>query len=236
MLGWIRYEEDGMPRIERRRYGDTAVLTARVPRGAGLRAAFAARRSASLLARQRVRLAAFPADFPYTDTFARRGIAASDVTRLNLECAPQIALLALRQSGAAAENANVALVSEKVCGELHSAAHLLARTVRYLTLRTPDGETLARALRLEYGVAAKVLREDNTVRADLALSFDTAVDGCVALGDERLEALYSAMLDGQRCTDAPLLAALLSAGALRAQDIRLERLILPETGKLSLTT
>ena len=227
MIGWIRYEEAGEVRIERRRYGDTAVLAVRVPRGTGLRALFAAHRSASLFARRRVRLAAFPADYPYTETFARRGIAASDVTYLNLACAPQIALSALRQCGTAAGNANVALMSEKVCGEVHSAAHSLARTVRYLTLRTPDAETLARTLRLEYGVAAKVLREDDAPRADLALSFDVAREGCLALGDVHLEASYSAALDGEICTDAPLLAALLSTGALRAQDIRLERLILP---------
>ena len=131
------------------------------------------------------------------------------------------------QSGAAAENANVALVSEKTCGEVHSAARSLACTVRYLTLRTPDGEALARALRREYGVAAKVLREDDALRADLALSFDATGEGCLALTDEHLEASYSAVLDGEICTDAPLLAALLSIGALRVQDIRLERLILP---------
>ena len=227
MIGWVQYGKAGQARAERRRYGDTAVLAVCVPRGTGLRALFAAHRTASLFARQRVRLAAFPTDYPYTNTFLRRGIASPDVTDLNLACAPQIALSALQQNGAAAENANVALVSEKACRELHTAAHSLARTVRYLTLRTPDAETLARALRLEYGVAAKVLREDDAVRADLALSFDAAGEGCIVLNDARLEASYSAVLDGEICTDVPLLAALLSVGALRAQDIRLERLILP---------
>ena len=228
MVGWIRYEETGAPRIERRRYGDTAVLAVRVPRGTGVRAFLAAHRLASLLARQRVRLAAFPADYTYTDIFLRRGVAPPDVTRLNIACAAQIALSALRQSGGSAENANVALVSEKACRALHDTAHSLARTVRYLTLRTPDAEALALALRREYGIAAKVLRENDAVRADLALSFDAVKDGCLALSDEHLEVSYSAVLDGRRCTDAPLLAALLSVGALRVQDIRLERLILPE--------
>ena len=228
MIGWIRYEEADAPRIERKRYGDTAaVLTVRVPRGTGLRALFAAHRSASLLAKQRVRLAAFPADYLYTDTFLRRGIAASNVTQLNLECAPQIALLALRQSGAAAENANVALVSEKARGELHSAAHSLARMVRYLTLRAPDADALAGALRREYGIAAKVLREGNAVRADLTLSFDVAGENCIVLADKHLDASYSVVFGEEICTDAPLLAALLAVGALRARDIRLERLILP---------
>lgn len=229
MIGWIRYEEAGQARIERRRLGDTAVLAVRVPRGTGLRALFAAHRAASLLARQRVRLAAFPTDYPYTNIFLRRGIAAPDVTLLNLACAPQIALLALRRGDAAAKNANVALVSKRVCRELHTAAHSLARTVRYLTLRTPDAEMLAHALRLEYGVAAKVLRESDAVRADLALSFDVAGKGCITLPDKHLEASYSVVLDGEICTDAPLLAALLSVGTLRAQDIRLERLIFPAT-------
>ena len=227
MIGWIRYEEAGVLRIERKRCGDAAVLTVRVLRGTGLRAWFAAHRTASLLARQRVRLTAFPANYPYTDTFLRRDIAASDVTHLNLACADQITLSALRQSGRATENANIALVSEKACIEVHGAAHSLARTVRYLTLRTPDGEALARALRREYGVAAKVLREDDALRADLALSFDATGEGCLALTDEHLEASYSAVLDGEICTDAPLLAALLSVSALCVQDIRLERLILP---------
>ena len=227
MIGWIRYEEADAQHAERRQYGTAAVLSVRVPRGTGLRALFAAYRSASLLTRQRVRLAAFPADYPYTDAFLRRGIASPDVTQLNLAGASQIALLALRQSGAAAENANVALVSEKVCGEVHSAARSLARAVRYLTLRTPDADALARVLRREYGVAAKVLHENDALRADLALSFDAAEEGCIALTDEYLEVSYSAMLGEEICTDTPLLAALLSVGALRAQDIRLERLILP---------
>lgn len=233
MIGWIRYEETGAPRIERKRYGGTAVLIMRVPRGTGLRALFAAHRSASFFARQRVRLAAFPVDYSHTGIFLRRGIASPDVTQLNLACAPQIAVLALRQSGAAADNANVALVSEKTCGELHSAAHSLARAVRYLTLWTPDGEALARALQQEYGIAAKVLREGDALRANLALSFDAAKKQCIALADECLKASYSALLDGQRCTDAPLLAALLAVGALRAQDIRLERLILPAAANFS---
>lgn len=227
MIGWVRYGKAGEVRIERRRYGDTAVLTACVPQGTGVRAFFAARRTASLLARQRVRTAAFPADYPYTDIFLRRGIALPDVTQLNVACAAQIALLALRQRGIAAGNATVALVSEKMCRALHDTAHSLARTVRYLTLRAPDAETFALALRREYGIAAKVLREDDAVHADLALSFDAVKDGCLALSDERLEASYSAVVDGERCTDASLLAALLSAGALQARDIRLERLILP---------
>ena len=234
MVGWIRYEETGAPRIERRRYGDTAVLAVRVPRGTGVRAFFAAHRLASLLARQRVRLAAFPMDYPYMDTFLRRSISVSNAMRLNLVCAPQIVLSALRQSGGSAENANVALVSEKACRALHDTAHSLARTVRYLTLRTPDAEALALALRREYGIAAKVLRENDAVRADLALSFDAAGEGCIALTDEHLETLYSAEIDREICTDAPLLAALLSVGALRVQDIRLERLILPEAANMIL--
>ena len=227
MLGWIRYGEAEVPRIERRRFGDAAVLAVCVPRCRGVRGVFAARRAASFLARQRVRLAVFPAHYPYTDIFRRGGIDAPDVTRLHLGCASQIALLALHRRGVAAENANIALVSEAVCGELHSAAYSLARAVRYLTLRTPDAEALARALRREYGVAAKVLRQNDAVRADFALSFDAAAEGCTALADERLEVSYRAVLGGEECTDAPLLAALLSAGALRARDIRAERLILP---------
>ena len=227
MIGWIRYEEAGAPRIERGRFGDTAVLSVRVPRRGGVRGMFTAYRTAFFLARRRVRLAAFPAGYPYTDIFLRNGIASPDVTRLNLACADQIALLALRQSGRAAENANVALLSRAPSGELHNAAHLLARTVRYLTLRTPDAETLARALRREYGVAAKVLRGDDAVRADFALSFDAAGKGCVALTDAHLEASYSAAFGEEICTDAPLLTALFSVGALRTQNLRLERLVLP---------
>lgn len=227
MIGWIRYGKAGEVRIERRRFGDTAVLIMWVPHCKGVRGMFAAHQAASLLAGQRVRLAAFPTDYPYTGIFLRRGIVASDVTRLNLACTPQIALSALQQSSIAGKNANVALVSEKACRELHEAARSLARMVRYLTLRTPDAETLARALCLEYGVAVKVLRESDAVRADLALSFDAAGESCLALGDARLEVSYSAVLNGEICTDAPLLTALLSTGALCARDIRLERLILP---------
>ena len=229
MLGWIQYEKMGEARIERRWFGDTAVLAVRVPRGKGLRSLFAAHRAAQLMARRRVRLAAFPAGYPYTDTFLHREITPSNITQLHLGCASQIALSALRQRGIAAENANVALISGKMCRELHGTAHSLARTVRYLTLRTPDADALAHVLRREYGIAAKVLRESDAIRADLALSFDAAREGCIALSDAHLETTYSSVLDGETCTDAPLLAALLSTGALRTQDIRLEHLILHPT-------
>ena len=232
MIGFIRYEETGQARTEHRRFGTAAVLTVRVPRCTGVYGALAAHRASSLLARRHVRLAVFPVEYPYTDIFARRGIVSPDVMRLDLACADQIALLALRQSGREAENANVALVSEQVCTQMHTTAHSLARAVRYLTLRAPDADALARVLRRDYGIAAKVVGESDTVRADLVLSFDAAGEGGIALGDACVETSYSAMLDGQRCTDMPLLAALLSVGALRARDIRLERLILPPAANL----
>lgn len=232
MFGWIRYEEAGMPRTERVMLSGTAALCVRVPRGTGLRALFAARRAAALLAKRRVRLAVFPEDYPCPDAFLHRGIRPPDAAQLHRTCAVQIALYVLRERGVAAENATVALASERVCGELHAAAHTLVRTVRYLTLRTPDADTLALTLRREYGVAPRIVREGETLRADAALSFDTAAEGCIDLSDS-CPALYSAELDGSACTDTALLAALLAAGALKAEQIRLERLIFPAAANFS---
>ena len=232
MLGWVRYEETGAPRTARVMLAGAAVLCVRVPRGTGLRALFAARRAAALLVKHRVRLAVFPEDYPCPDAFLRRGIRPPDTAQLNRVCAAQIALYALRERGVAAENATVALVSERVCGELHAAAQTLARTVRYLTLRTPDADALALTLRREYGVAPRIAQEGDALRADAALSFDTAAEGCLDLSDSR-PAAYGAEIGGAVCTDAPLLAALLAADALKAEQIRLERLILPAAANFS---
>ena len=221
-----------MPRTERVMFSGTAALCVRVPRETGLRALFAARRAATLLAKHRVRLAVLPEDYPYFDAFLHRGIRPPDVARLHRVCAAQIALYVLRERGVAAENATVALVSEHICGELHAAAYTLARTVRYLTLRTPDADTLALALRREYGVAPRIVREGETLRADAALSFDAAAEGCIDLSD-RCPAAYSAEIGGAVCNDTALLAALLAAGALKTEQIRLERFILPVAANFS---
>lgn len=53
--------------------------------------------------------------------------------------------------------------------------------------------------------------------------------GCMllSLADKRLTVSLCARIEGKDCTDTALLAALVSADALKAEDIRVERVIFP---------
>ena len=230
MLGWICYEEEGKKAKEHTALGGAAVLILRVPRGKGPRGALGARRAARLLVRKRVRLAALPPDYPYADLFLRRGVGTPDTAALYRACAAKIVHFVLRENGISPRSAGVALLACSASAALQRAAHELSGSVRYLTLRVPNGEKLARELRWEYGIAVQLLQEGEMLRADLAVSFDDArAAGCMLLplADKRLTVSLCARIEGKDCTDTALLAALVSADALKAEDIRVERVIFP---------
>lgn len=228
MLGRVCYGEKAG--VEKALFGDTAVLTAYMPCGKNVRCAWQAHRIAALFKKERVCLAAFPQDYPYTEPFARRGIHAPDVTKLNLACAPAITRCVLLQEGMIPERANVSLIAEKGSAEMRQAAFELARTVRYLSLCAPDAKAIACALRWQYGIAAKTLRQGEIPRTDLAVLFDR-IDGfeypVLPLAEKDLKVSYRLTCGAEDCTDAQLLAALTQAGAIQISDLCVEQVIFP---------
>lgn len=234
MLGRVCYgEKTG---AERELFGDTAVLTAYTPRGKNLRCAWQAHRIAALFNKKRIQLAAFPQDYPYTEPFARCGIYAPDVTKLNLACAAKLTRCVLLQEGIMPERTNVSLISEKSSAEMRQAAFELARTVRYLSLCAPDAREIACVLRWQYGIAAKVLKQGETQRTDLTVLFD-GTDGCeypvLPLAEKDLKVSYRLRCGAEDCTDTQLLAALTQAGAIQSRDLCVERVIFPAKANFS---
>ena len=227
MLGWVCCGE-GKP--ERLLLSGAAVVRVFVPRGEGRRCALAARRAARFLARSGVRLAALPPDYPYAAAFSRLGIAQSDAGALYRACAAKIVRCALSSRGISPQTASVALLSRKPSAALDRAAHELCPCVRYLTLCVPNGEELARALRWQYGMAVRLAREGEEVSATLAVSFDGAPAArcpCLPLADGRLSVSLQAQIGGAEYTDVPLLAAMKAADVLKADEIRVQRVIFP---------
>lgn len=230
MLGWISYEEGKEKTRERIMVGNAAMLHLSVPRGKNPRCSLEARHAARFLARRRVRLAVLPPDYPYAGIFLRCGIAMSDTTELYRACAAKIAQCALRQNAVLPQSAGVALLARNLSPALQNAAHELSGKVRYLTLRVPNGEKLARELRWEYGIAVHLPQEGELLCADVAVSFDgekTADCPLLPLEDGKMKAVLCAQIEGKTYRDPALLAALLAADALKTEKISVERVILP---------
>lgn len=230
MLGWIRYEGAEKCGAERVMFGSAAVLILDVPCGKSLRSARSARRAARFLVRNRVRLAVFPSGYPYADVFLRHGIARPDTAALYRACAAKITRCVLRQNGISPKTAEVALLAKNPSPALQKAAHALSGSVRYLTLCVPGREALARELRWMHGIAVRLPHAGEPTSAVLAVSFDgarTASCPLIPLADERLTVSLHAQIDGKTCTDPALLAALLAADALKADDICVEQVIFP---------
>lgn len=225
MTGLVCYrtgkEKDGVRTIGRARF--YAVYAAE---GTTLRARLAADRAARRLKKRGVRQAVFPRGYAWSGRFIRRGVLPADEGALRMEKAAELAMSALARQGCAPEGARVALVCSARCEALARAAERLAPRVRYLTLCTPEGEKLGRALRWDYGVSARLAREEDTADAALAVSFDAEEPrcrcACLWLRGEAVR--FSAPLPqgSERWEQGQLIAALFSAGALRAEEITAE--------------
>lgn len=238
MLGLLVYAENGAKGAARSLFGDTAILTAFVPRGKGLRSAHLARRAAKLFARRRIRLAAFPEDYPYRTVFTARGVMEADEAALRRACADKIILCALKRQGAAPQRAAVALFARARSAALDQAVCALASRVRYLTLCVPDSESLCERLRRQYGAAARMCKAGEPVCCDLRVSYDgadaaSALDLCAA--DAVIDYALRTGAELPKGGGRSLLAALLQSGALRPEDIEITAASWGGADKLSLT-
>lgn len=216
--------------------------------GESLRARLSAVCAAVYLRRRGVRRAVFPKDYPLARVFARCGVVPEDGLALRMAKTSAITRAVMAQLQLAPESARVALVSDVPSHALTRAAEELARAVRQLSLRAPDGERLARALRWDCGASVSVVPPGEEVAAPLAVVFAGAAPRCTgavlclaprlclldAQGARPLAVRYACALPpwAETWEQGQLLAALFAAGALRAEEIGVRRVsILPRTAE-----
>lgn len=229
MLALIEGQDAPRGGVREIRLGGARFLALAVRQGDGVRAALSQRRAVRVLRRSGVTRAVFPRGFAHTERFASWGILPVEVMPLREALAADIALCALRERGIAPERATVALCCTAVTRAVADTAEMLARSVRYLLLRTERGGwELAYALRRTLGVAVTVEPLRGETAADIALCFDAdaAVRGsCLPLFDPALCVDYAApvLADCPEAEPEQLLAALCAVGALRRDALTVTR-------------
>ena len=201
------------------RIGGVCFLAVRVPEGKGLRERLCADRAAVLLRREGVRRAVFPADYPYRESFARRGVGAFSPEPLRRAAAPAIVRRCLSQLGVEPERATVAFCADRATPELRRLIAALAGEVRFVTLAVgADGDALARELLRSCGVAARLV----PAGADADAALTVCLSPCAARGN--VLPLWDGSAAVRYAGDQPeeLLAALFAAGALDAEALAVE--------------
>lgn len=237
MFGYVEWTEEkrrpgGGERqiLHLRFYGAALLRRRRTPEPVvRVRCAAAARR----MRRLGVERAVFPADFPYTEEFVRRGILPVDTLPLYRSLAAELVRVLLAERTVSPGEATVAVCGEHLSAEVARTVTELCVRNRYVTLSVGgEGETLCRQLRREYGVS--LLRTDDPERlkeADARVLFAPR-EGLPA-GLETLELYvggttpaFLLRLAGEReaevpdgCDRAQLFAALRAAGTLKSGQI-----------------
>ena len=223
MLGYVQWREGKETRAERITLYGAPFLAVRVERGSGLRQRFLMHRAAELLRREHVTCAVFPPDFPALTLFASYGVTELDIRALRGEKAEEIVRAALRRRGLRPGMATLALEGETLSRSAVNTALALARSVRYLSLRFPNADALAERLRREYGVAAQHAgAADAVVRWGTGTAEEDALPLLLPLYDASLAVEYASDALPPEALREPMLAALLTAGALRAEELRVK--------------
>lgn len=216
MYGLIAYRAADMPPV--RVIEGVPLRAVYVAEGCSLRAALSARAAAAALRRAGVRLAAFPADYPYRSVFARRGVEVPSPAPLHRAAAAAIVRRFMTERGVDPRSALVVFAAESVTPELSRCAAELCAEVRYAALAVPHGgEALARSLRRRFGVTAPVVSAGAPSRAALTVAFDAAPVGGEAL---RLDDALRVVYDSPYPQD--VLGLLWRAGALNAAALRVK--------------
>lgn len=214
MFGLIAYPADDVTPV--RVVGGVRFRVVRAAEGHGLYAGLSARAAAAKLRREGVRCALFPPDYPFVPLFVRHGVEPPPLAPLYRAAAPAIVRRYMARCGIDPRAAMVAFAAEHTTPELVRCVAALCGEIRYIALCVPDGgEAFARALRREFGVAARVGAADALPRPDLTVVFDeTGVPGGALYLDEALSVAF----DDPRPN--ALLALLHRAGALDAAALR----------------
>ena len=194
--------------------------------GGGFAARRSARRSARLLARRGVREAVFPAEYPFCELFARRGVQPVSPVPLYRATAGEILRACLVQERLDPADAPVAFAAARVTAELARAVWESAGSVRHLTLAVNEGgEALALALRRELGAAVRLAPHGAETDAAVTLCFDEgprpARGTVLPLYSPALRVQYALPenIAAPGCAENELLAALLRCGALRPEEL-----------------
>lgn len=221
MFGYVAYHEAGAAEPPVRRIASVRFQTVYVLRGDGLRARLSARFAARSLARQGVRQAVFPEAYAWRGIFERRGVSPVSPVPLYRATAAAIVRRYMARRGVEPHRATVAFAAERTSPELYRAVTALAAEVRYVVLAVPSGgEELARRLKRELGVAARLTLPTEAPCADLTVAFSPvpAAGDVLALYDPALKVEYADALP------TPLLAALWSMGAVDAGSVQVSEI------------
>lgn len=216
MLGYVAYRADGLPAAPARVIGGVRFRAVYVRRGEGITARLSARAAAYALRRGGVRCAVFPPDYPHRALFALYGVLPPPLTPLYHALAAGIVRRYAARSALDLRRAAVAFAAPHVTAELRQAVWELSAEIRYIVLMVPGGGgELARSLRRERGVAARVAAPEENVSAGLTVCFEP----CGTFGESAVLPLY----EQDRPNGAPnagleLCAALHLAGATDAES------------------
>lgn len=216
MLGYIAYRVDGSPAVPTRVIGGARFRVVYVRRGDGIAARVSARAAARALRRAGVRCAVFPPDYPHRALFARYGVLPPPLTPLYHALAAGIVRRYAVRRALDLRRASVAFAAPHVTPELRQAVWELSAEIRYIVLKVPGGGgELARSLRRERGVAARVAAPGENVSADLTVCFGP----CGTLGEGAVLPLYEQEpSNGAPSAGLELRAALFLAGVSGASD------------------
>lgn len=216
MLCWSR----GRVRLKQTRILGLPVLQAQLQAG-GYWEEQRLDRAARMLARRGVRRMLPARDFNGWHILERRGLVPVDPLPLYRAMAAELTLAVLKNRGLEVSCAAVALVGERVDGDLVRAARALCPRVRTLVLEVGYGrERLARELYWEFGAAVSVgTQADVRVRfSGPAQTGELALCGQVELLGLELETPGLEL--PEELEPLPLLAALWQAGLLRLEELR----------------
>ena len=228
LLGYITYPAPRFD-LEEIRVGGAAFWQVSLPAGWSWWTRWQIRWAAWRLRRLRVSRAVFPVDFPYTEVFARRGIAPVSDLALRRAVAVETLVSRLREAGLKPKRAAVAVYAAGPSSDVAELLRELAVQVRYLTLWAGGGgEELAHELRWESGVSIRVVeREDLFREAQGAVLLRepppelTPPPASLALweGSRGEAARYFSLPEAVGDPDPEqLAAALFAAGRLRKED------------------
>ena len=237
MIGYISYTEETKTwSVAEKNLLGLRFLQVTLPGGRKLLGKWYAARAARAMEKLRIRQAVFPCDFPWQDLFIRRGVLPVDTLPFHRRMAPQVVKKAMADRGLSPGSSTVAVVGERMTGELEKILTELALQMRYLTLSVPyGGEDFCQSLRREYGVS--VLQSpgrEQLAQAQALLLFapwEGPAENPVVLhlyDGERVTAHNGVTyglppkLEGEleeNCCQEQVLAALLAAGILQNYQI-----------------
>jgi hypothetical protein len=234
LFGLVEWAEGGAPRrAEEIAVARVGFLRVRLIRGRRTPAFLLRRRAdaaASALARRGVTRAVFPAEFPFLERFARRGVLPVETLGLYRQLAASLALAALAERGVPPAEAAAAVTALHLTGEVRRAVTELSLRCRYVLLAANgEGADFCRGLRREYGVSLQLTPsrrqlDQAEVRVDFAPGQGPAAgQSLVALWEGGPPLPPLRWEGGPPLPEGPsrpqLLAALWRGGAMEAGDL-----------------